>query len=241
MKNIIRKIAMMPQNLLAGVFGTKTGITGLVASLKHNITHNTWATLVFFIASIPLWLVWGVFIMRGLVQIAIPDYAINIAIESPLLTITAVVLLCRGSIIYAVNNPDRHLNHNSRIKNYAKTITQTAWYTLKYMKEKFITAGLYLILILILPLLLTGSTIVFIIAIATVFIIWKLKRESSIDVFYKGFIIEALLVIMWLEFITAPGTTHQTILFLMILATTGIFSAIRLNKIAQQQQRQHCT
>lgn len=233
LKNIIIKIANTPQTILKGVFGMETGLAGMANSLRYNITQNTFTTLVFFVASMPLWLVWGVFLMQRVMQIAIPNYSINTIIEPLIISLTVVILLCRGNITYLVNNPHQMLS--TSIWRHVHTAKQTVRYTLKYIREKLITAGLYLLLILLLPLLITGSTIVFALAIATVFIIWKLKRTSSIDVFYKGIIIEAVLVVMWLGFVTAPGSLHQGVIFLMILVTTGVFSAMRLNKIAQQK------
>lgn len=235
MKSLIGKIARMPQWFIKGVFGLNTGIAGQTLALRNSIAHNPIKTLVYFVANIPLWLVWGLFIMQSLVGVALPTYTVGILIEPMLLVITAAVVVSRGYIIYTINNPDQYLDKGmGGYFSRGKSITA---YTLRYIKEKIITAGLYLVLILLLPLLLTGSTVVFAVAMATVFIIWKLKRTSSIDVFYKGFVIEGVLVVMWLELITAPGLMHQGLLFLMILVTTGVFSTIRLNRINRIREK----
>ncbi len=235
MSNIIKTTSQMLQSILRATIGANTGVIGLTIKLKNHIIQNPATTLAHFTANIPLWLIWGIFLTQNVIQFT---SRLNIGVTfqpTAILVFTLIILISRGYIISLTHKKE---TPSSGLKSLLFGVKNTIAYTAKYTREKFIGAGLYLILIITLPLIITGSTVVFAIAVSAVIILWSLRRSSRVDIFYKGVVAELALVIMWLEFITATGLLHQGIVFLMIIITVGVFSTLRVNKVQRNIARQ---
>ncbi len=235
MSNMVKATSHMLQSIFKAIVGTNTGVLGFAIKLKNYIIQNPAITLAYFTANIPIWLIWGIFLTQNIIQFASLTNIYVTFHPTAILVFTLIILISRGYIIALTHKKE---TPSSAFKSLFIDIKNTIVYTAKYIREKFIGAGLYLILIIALPLLITGSTVVFAIAVSAVIILWSLKRSSRVDIFYKGVVAELVLVVMWLEFITSIGILHQGIVFLMIVVTVGVFSTLRVNKVQRNIARQ---
>ena len=217
------KLVLLANRLL--FHGVTTSLS-LTNNFTKSLVSNPLLMTVYFVANVPIWLIWVIFVEELIYSYLEMTAAITMTQSLAVLS-TALVLLSRAYVIYLVHHTavDDGLPKKLLWPNPIRLVN----YLLLYISEQAMSIGLYMLLILPIAIMQgTDSILVFGVFVAVIFSIWYWKRFSKVNAFYKGVFVELFLVILWLGLYFSSSMIYQACLFLMIVMTVSIFFSLRV-------------